>query len=171
MYQEKRKEDDLPVLKTALMHRYNDFKSTRKNTKENWLQPSETIIKTMDNRMTTSKQKCEGKQFYVRFKWLMKKISHQKTWTLLRKRKIKRVTESLQIAAQNNTERTNHIKARIDKTQQNSKCSLCSDRDETIDDIISECWKLAPKECKTRHDWVVKVNIRTNGICTTRNLW
>ena len=46
----------------------------------------------------------------------------------------------------NNAIRTNHIKARIDKTQQNSKCRLCSDRDETINHIISECSKLAQKE-------------------------
>ena len=53
--------------------------------------------------------------------------------------------------------RINHIKARIDKTQQNSKCRLCGDRDETINHIISECSKLAQKEYKTRHDWVGKV--------------
>ena len=35
-----------------------------------------------------------------------------------------RETESLLIAAQNSAIRTNHIKARIDKTQQNSKCRL-----------------------------------------------
>ena len=35
--------------------------------------------------------------------------------------------------------RTNHIKVRIDKTQQNSKCRLCSDRNEKINHIISEC--------------------------------
>ena len=46
---------------------------------------------------------------------------------------------------------------RIDKTQQNSKCSLCGDGDETINHIISECSKLARKEYKTRHDWVGKV--------------
>ena len=53
--------------------------------------------------------------------------------------------------------RTNHIKARIDKTQQNCKCRLCGNRDETINYIISECSKLAQKEYKTRHDWVDKV--------------
>ena len=41
--------------------------------------------------------------------------------------------------------------------QQNSKSRLCSDRDETINHIISECSKLAQKEYKTRHDWVGKV--------------
>ena len=68
-----------------------------------------------------------------------------------------RETESLLIAAQDNTIRTNHIKARRDKTQQNSKCRLCGDRDETINHIISECSKLAQREYKARHDWVGKV--------------
>ena len=49
------------------------------------------------------------------------------------------------------------IKARIDKTPQNSKCRLCGDRDATIDHIISECNKLAEKEYNTRQDWVGKV--------------
>ena len=40
------------------------------------------------------------------------------------KRNLERETKSLLIAAQNNAIRTNHIKARIDKIQQNSKCSL-----------------------------------------------
>ena len=66
-------------------------------------------------------------------------------------------TESLLMAAQNSTIRTNHIQARIDKTQQNSKYRLCCDRDETINHIICECSKLAQKEYKARHEWVGKV--------------
>ena len=61
-----------------------------------------------------------------------------------------REIESLLIAAQNNVIRTNHIKARIDKTQQNSKCRLCDDRDKIINHKISECSKLAQKEYNTR---------------------
>ena len=113
---------------------------------------------TIDERMTTTrKQKWEGKQLYCRFKHLVNNISHQKTWTWLRKGNLKRETESFLVAAQDNAIRTNHIKARTDKTQQNSKCRLCSDRDETINHIISECSKLAQKEYKARHDWVGKV--------------
>ena len=41
-------------------------------------------------------------------------------------------------------------------TQPNSRCRLCDDRDETINHIITECSKLAPKEYKTRHGWVEK---------------
>ena len=111
---------------------------------------------TMDNRMTiTRKQKWEEKQLYRRFKWLINNISHEKTYTWLRKGNFKRKTESLLIAAQNNAIRTNHIKARIDKTQQNSKCWLCGDRDVTW--YISDCSTLAQKQYMTRYDWVGKV--------------
>ena len=65
--------------------------------------------------------------------------------------------ESLQIEAQNNAIRTNHIKARIGKAQQNNWCRLRGDRNEMINHIISECSKLAQKEYKTRQDWVGKV--------------
>ena len=58
---------------------------------------------------------------------------------------------------QNNAIRTNHIKARRDKTQQSSECRLCGDRDETMNHIISECYNLAHKEYKTRHNWEGKV--------------
>ena len=99
---------------------------------------------TMDNRMAiTKKQKWEEKQLNGRVKRLINNISHERIWTWLGKENFKRETESLLIAAKNNAVRTNHIKARIDKMQQNSKCMLFGDRDETINHIISECSKLA----------------------------
>ena len=97
------------------------------------------------------------KQHYGHFKRLICNIPHGKTWTWLRKVNLKRETESLLIAAQNNAIRTNHIKARIDKTQQKSKSRLCGERDKTINHIIRECSKLAQKQYETRHDWVGKV--------------
>ena len=108
----------------------------------------------IDKTMITTKQKWEGKQLYGCFKRLICNISHKKTWTWLRKGKFKSEKESLPIAVQNNAVRTNHIKVRIDKKQQNSKCRLCGDRDKTINHI-SECSKLAQKY-KTRQDWVGK---------------
>ena len=114
--------------------------------------------KTVTNRMTiTRKQKWDPPQLYGRFNRLINVISHEKTWTWLRKGNFKRETESLLIAAQNNAIRTNQIKVRIDKTQQNSKCRLCGVRDEIINHIISKCSKLAQKEYMTGHDWVGKV--------------
>ena len=62
---------------------------------------------TMDSRMTiTRKQKWEGKQLYGRFIRLINNTSHDKAWTWLRKGNLKRETESLLIATQNNAIRT-----------------------------------------------------------------
>ena len=73
---------------------------------------------TIDDRMTTTrKQKWKKKQVYDRFKRLIN-ISHQKNWTWLRKGNLKRKTESLQVAAEDNAIRTNHNKTRIDATKQ-----------------------------------------------------
>ena len=70
----------------------------------------------------------------------------QITLTIIRKLNLFRLT------VQNNAIRTNYIKAKIDNTQQNSKCRFCCDRDETINYIIKE----RAKKFKTRHDWVGK---------------
>ena len=72
----------------------------------------------------------------------------------LRNTGIKRGTESLIMAAQ--AIRTNVIKAKIDKTQEESKCRMCGQVDEMVNHTISECSKLAQKEYKRRHDWVGK---------------
>ena len=79
------------------------------------------------------------------------------TWTWLGKVNLMSETESLIIAAENNSIRTNYLKVKIDNTQENSKCNLCFDRDETVNYKINECSKLAPKEYKYRYDRVGKV--------------
>ena len=107
--------------------------------------------------MITRKQKWEGKQVYGNFKGQTNKIPDAKTWTWLRKGNLKKETESLPIAAQDNAIRTIYVKAKIDKIQQNSKCRSCGDRDKMINHIISECCKLVQKEYQTIHDWVGKV--------------
>ena len=50
-----------------------------------------------------------------------------------------------------------YFKSRMDKMQQNSRCRLCRDRDETINSITIVSSKLMQKEYKTRNDWVRKV--------------
>ena len=57
-------------------------------------------------------------------------------------------------AAPNNANRTNYFKAKINKTQENSKHRFDDLGDETINHIISECSKLAQKLHKARHNWV-----------------
>ena len=97
------------------------------------------------NKKITGKQKWEEKQLYGPFKRQTSEISHENIWTWQSKGNLKVETESLLIAAQNSIIRSNYDKARIDKTQQNIKCTLCGDRGETINHIISECRKLTQK--------------------------
>ena len=58
---------------------------------------------------------------------------------------------SLTVAAQNQSIRTNLVKAKIGKSQGDSLCRVCRKVDESIDHIVSGC-KLAQKECKRRYD-------------------
>ena len=67
---------------------------------------------------------------------------------------LKRETESLIFAAQEQAIRTNVIKGKIDKSQEQTKCRMCGRADETINHILSECPKLSQREYKRRHDWV-----------------
>ena len=46
------------------------------------------------------------------------------------------------------------MKAKIDNTQEKSKCRMCGKVDETVNHIISECNMLAQREYKWRHDCV-----------------
>ena len=55
------------------------------------------------------------------------------TW--LRKRNLKRETVSFLTAVQINAVAINYIKAKNDNMQENSKCRLCDDKDETINHI------------------------------------
>ena len=124
--QEKREEVDLSALTTAWIHRYNNLKTTYKwaevtrNNTNDWSTSGTTIIR---------KQKWE-EQLYGHFKRLKGDLSHEKTLMWLRKGNLKRETEYLLIATQNNAISTKHIKARIDKTQQISRCTLYSKREE-----------------------------------------
>ena len=70
---------------------------------------------------------------------------------------LKRETESLIVAAQNQSIRTNLVKARIDKSQGDSLCRMCRKVDQSIDHIVSGCSKLAQKEYKRRHDNLGKI--------------
>ena len=70
--------------------------------------------------------------------------------------KMKKETEGLLIAAQDQALRTNVIKTRIDKSHEDSKCRMCKEADETVTHIICQCRKLAQKEYKRRHDKVAR---------------
>ena len=65
---------------------------------------------------------------------------------MAKRREYKRETESLIMAAQEQAIRTNAIKAKIDKTQAESKCRLYGKVDETVRHIMCECPVLAHRK-------------------------
>ena len=69
---------------------------------------------------------------------------------------MKRETESLIVAAQNQSIRTDLVKAKISKSQGDSLCRVCRKIDGSIDHIVSGCSKLA-QEYKRRHDNLGKI--------------
>ena len=86
-----------------------------------------------------------------------KEVRSDQCWAWQQNGDFKRETESLIVAAQNQSIRTNLVKARIDKSQGDSLCRMCRKVDESIDHIVSGCSKLAQKEYKRRHDNLGKI--------------
>ena len=89
---------------------------------------------------------CEEKVLHGQYLRQTKEVRSDQCWAWLQNRDLKRETESLIVAAQNQSIRTNLVKSRIDKSQGDSLCRMCRKVDESIDHIVSGCSKLALKE-------------------------
>ena len=85
-----------------------------------------------------------------------KEVRSDQCWTWLQNGDLKRETESLTVAAQSQSIRTNLVKAKIGKSQGDSLCRVCRKVDESIDHIVRVC-KLTQKEYNRRHDNVGKI--------------
>ena len=97
--------------------------------------------------------------------------SNEETWSWLKQGSLKRETEALITAAQDQAIRTNYIKATIDKSQIDAKCRMCRDKNETVSHIFSGCSKLGQKD--TRNDmimwpgqstWICRENAGSTGM-------
>lgn len=93
---------------------------------------------------------------YGQFATQSKDQRNDETWTWLKEGKLKRETESFIIAAQDQAIRTIYIKAMIDRSQDDPKCRMCKQNNETMSHIVSGSPKLAQKEYKKRHDNVAR---------------
>ena len=66
-----------------------------------------------------------------------KEVRSDQCWAWLQDGDLKRETESLIVAAQNQSIRTNLVKAKIGKSKEDSLCRVCRKVDESIDHIVS----------------------------------
>ena len=81
-------------------------------------------------------------------------VRTEDSWMWLRRGELKRETESLLIAAQDQALATNSIKKRYHRTTDYNKCQLCGEKVESVTHIVSAFDMLAQGEYKRRHDKV-----------------
>ena len=96
-------------------------------------------------------QNWEEKAFHGQYLKQTKEARSEQSWVWLQNGNLKRETESLIVAAQNQSIRTNLGKAKINKSQKDTLCKQCNKADESVDHVVSGCSKLAHKEVKRRH--------------------
>ena len=107
-------------------------------------------------------------QLYGQFARHSEDQRNDETGTWVKEGKLKREMESL-IAAKDQAIRTNYIKIMIDMSQEDPKCRMCEQNNETISHIVSECPKLAQKEYKKRHDNLARN--KGNSLGPVRKIW
>ena len=117
----------------------------------------ESVINFKNRKKMERQQQWKDKTLHGQFLRQTDDEAGKERWMWLKGTGIKRETESLIIAAQEQAMRTNVIKAKIDNTQEESKCRMCGMADETVNHILSECNRLAQREYKRRHDCVERM--------------
>ena len=83
-----------------------------------------------------------------------KELKTEESWNWIKNGDLKRETESLIMAAQEQALNTNAVKKNIYGIGDSDRCRRCGKEQETVTHIISACSMLAQKEYKRRHDKV-----------------
>ena len=99
----------------------------------------------------------EEKALHSQYLRQTKEVRIEQSWVWLQNGYLKWETESLIVAVQNQSIRTNLVKAKIDKSQKDTLCRLRKKADESTDLAASGCSKLAQKEHKRMHDNLGKI--------------
>ena len=102
-------------------------------------------------------QDWEEKTLHGQYLRETKEVKSEQSWVWLQNVDLKRETESLIVAAQNQSIRADLIKAKIDKSQKDALFRMRKKADEIIDHVVSGCSKLAQKKYKIRHDNLGKI--------------
>ena len=121
---------------------------------EGLLQEGVSRKKVLEQRQTNFLSKSLHPQFFHN----TEDVRHESTWNWLKKGTLKKETEGMIMAAQDQALRTNQIKNRIDKVDNSPMCRMCDEREETVAHLVAECKALAQNQYKLwRHDRVATV--------------
>ena len=88
-------------------------------------------------------EKWEEKVLHGQYLTQTKEVRSDQSWAWLQNGDLKRETESLIVAAQNQSIRTNLVKAKLDESQRDSLCRVCRKADASRGHIANGCSKLA----------------------------
>ena len=100
----------------------------------------------------------ESKALHGQFQKATEKVKGNKSWDWLKKGYLKKETESIIVAAQDQALCRRNMRKTVYGENIDSICRVCDSADETVAHIVAECQKLARKEYKqVRHDNVAKV--------------
>ena len=106
--------------------------------------------------MTERKDGWKGKALHGQYPSKVEEME-TRSWNWLKSGWLKKETEGMLLAAQDQALPTRNYMVTIMKKQGSKKCRMCGARDETVMHILSECEKLAQGEYKKRHDRVASI--------------
>ena len=109
------------------------------------------------NKIAEREGNWESKALHGQILRQTEDIRNSLSWEWLRKGDIKKETEGMILAAQEQALRTNAIKANIDKQNVSALCRMCHQKEESVNHVICECSKLAQSDYKIRHDNVARI--------------
>ena len=127
------------------------YASTAMNLDPATIEEKEKFQKRLFSERST---KLKSMKLHGQFEKDTEAVKTKESWDWLRCGDLKRETEALIMAAQEQALNTNSIKKNIYKITDSDKCRLCGKNTESVTHIISACPKLAQKEYKRRHDKV-----------------
>ena len=105
----------------------------------------ETSKEYKDRKKRERIEDWRGKELHGQFKRQTEELSSE-SWIWIRIGKLKKETEGLIFATQDQAMRTNVVKARIEKQNVSATCRMCRNHDKTVQHILCSCSMLAQVE-------------------------
>lgn len=136
-----------------------------KTSEDEWLMSAweEGMIKVdedpeiyRDRKMTIRREGWHDKPMHGQYMRQTKELASEDTWQWLLRGELKKETEGMITAAQDQALRTRYVQRMVDGNNISPICRKCNIRNETINHIASECPALAQNQYKKRHDSVAK---------------
>ena len=118
---------------------------------------AKTKMEYQDQQKETKEAEWKEKALHGQYTKIADKTDIAKTYKWIKNGYMKKETEGLITAAQDQALPTRWRKVNIEKQAGTSLCRMCNERDETIFHILSECSKIAQTEYKKRHDKVAQL--------------